>query len=102
MYFRGPMIASAVDGMVDTLPQHWLFPSGDAATFAARLEEAARASDPALLEAHHEVVNETFSAAGIRPCFHGGLFVGLASPWSNHLPRGGCKIVKAGNSLTAT
>jgi glycosyltransferase involved in cell wall biosynthesis len=27
MYFRRPVIASAVDGMADILPQHWLFPS---------------------------------------------------------------------------
>ena len=61
MYFRRPVIASAVDGMADTLPQHWLFPSGDAAAFAARLEEAARANEPALLDAHHKVVDETLS-----------------------------------------
>ena len=61
MYFRRPVIASAVDGMADTLPQHWLFPSGDAAAFAARLEQAARASEPTLLDAHREVVDQTLS-----------------------------------------
>lgn len=61
MYFRRPVIASAVDGMADTLPPHWLFPSGDAAAFAARLVEAAGANDNALLDAHSETVVRVFS-----------------------------------------
>lgn len=61
MYFRRPVIASAVDGMVDTLPQHWLFPSGDAGAFAARLVESASASENALLDAHSEMVDKMFS-----------------------------------------
>lgn len=61
MYFRRPVIASAVDGMVDTLPPHWLFPSGDASAFAARLVAAAGASENALLDAHSERVVKNFS-----------------------------------------
>jgi glycosyltransferase involved in cell wall biosynthesis len=61
MHFRRPVIASAVDGMLDTLPQHWLFHSGDAAAFAARLVEAAGATDAALLDANREMVAQRFS-----------------------------------------
>jgi glycosyltransferase involved in cell wall biosynthesis len=61
MYLRRPVVASAVDGMADTLPPHWLFPSGDATAFAARLVEAARVSDNALLDAQSELVARTFS-----------------------------------------
>ena len=61
MYYRRPVVASAIDGMVDTLPQHWLFPSGDATALAARLVEVARANDNALLDAHRERVAKNFS-----------------------------------------
>jgi glycosyltransferase involved in cell wall biosynthesis len=61
MHFRRPVIASAVDGMVDTLPPHWLFPSGDAAALAARLVEAAQHTDAALLHAHSAAVSEGYS-----------------------------------------
>jgi glycosyltransferase involved in cell wall biosynthesis len=69
MYFRRPVIASAVDGMADILPQHWLFPSGDANAFAARLVEAAGASECALLDAHREIVVESFSMTGFERAF---------------------------------
>jgi len=55
------VIASAVDGMADILPPHWLFPSGDAAAFAARLVETASASEQALLDAHSQRIVEQFS-----------------------------------------
>jgi glycosyltransferase involved in cell wall biosynthesis len=62
MYFRRPVIASEVDGMADLLPPHWLFPSGDAAGLAARLVQAVRATDDALLiEAHSDMVVKQFS-----------------------------------------
>ena len=61
MFFGRPVIASAVDGMADILPPHWLFPSGDASAFAARLVQAAGPSESALLDAHRERVLETFS-----------------------------------------
>lgn len=61
MVFRRPVIASAVDGMADILPPHWLFPSGDARAFAARLVEALGGSDDALLDAHRDRVIEAFS-----------------------------------------
>ncbi len=69
MYFRKPVIASAVDGMADTLPPHWLFPSGDAAALAARLVEVARNDEPALLEAHHQQVLSTFSMPAFERAF---------------------------------
>ena len=56
MYFRRPVVAAAVDGMMDTLPPHWLFPSGDAPAFAARLVEVAGAHEDALLDAHRQRV----------------------------------------------
>ena len=61
MYLRLPVIASAVDGMVDTLPQHWLFSSGDASALATRLVEAVSADESALLDAHREMVVQRFS-----------------------------------------
>ncbi len=61
LYYRRPVIASAVDGMVDILPSHWLFPSGDANAFAARLVQAAGASENALLDAHRDRVVKTFA-----------------------------------------
>jgi len=69
MYFKRPVIASAVDGMADILPPHWLFPSGDAAAFAARLVETARASEQALLEAHGQRVVEQFSMPVLERAF---------------------------------
>ena len=69
MYFRRPVIASAVDGMLDILPPHWLFPSGDATAFAARLVEAARTSESALLDAHRERVAQTFSMPAFERTF---------------------------------
>lgn len=61
MYFRRPVIASAVDGMVDILPPHWLFPSGDAGALAARLVQVAGASENEWLDRHHDRVVDTFS-----------------------------------------
>jgi glycosyltransferase involved in cell wall biosynthesis len=61
MYFRCPVIASAVDGMADILPSHWLFPSGDATAFADRLVQAAGTSEDVLLDAHREMVVNSFS-----------------------------------------
>jgi glycosyltransferase involved in cell wall biosynthesis len=69
MYFRRPVIASAVDGMLDILPPHWLFPSGDAAAFAARLVQTAHASEPALLDAHRERVAQTYSLPAFERAF---------------------------------
>ena len=75
MYFRRPVIASAVDGMLDILPPHWLFPSGDAAAFAARLVEASCSSETALLDAHRERVVQTFSMPAFERAF-------MAAIWS--------------------
>jgi glycosyltransferase involved in cell wall biosynthesis len=61
MYFRRPVIASAVDGMADILPAHWLFPSGDVGAFAARLVQVAQASENALLDAQRARVVDCFS-----------------------------------------
>jgi glycosyltransferase involved in cell wall biosynthesis len=62
MYFRRVVIASDVDGMADLLPPHWLFPSGDASKFAARLVESVRATDNAmLLDARSDMVVREFS-----------------------------------------
>ncbi len=69
MYLRKPVIAAAVDGMADTLPPHWLFPSGDAAALAARLVEVAGNDEPALLEAHHQQVLSTFSMPAFERAF---------------------------------
>lgn len=67
MMLRRVVIASAVDGMADMLPPHWLFASGDAAACAARLVQLAqlvhgqaavaddanaRANQTTLLDAH--------------------------------------------------
>jgi glycosyltransferase involved in cell wall biosynthesis len=69
MYLQRPVIAAAVDGMADTLPQHWLFPTGDAPALAARMVEAWRASDPALLDAHKELVLHSFSMQAFERAF---------------------------------
>lgn len=61
MQFRRPVIASAVDGMADILPPHWLFPSGDASALAARLVQAARTNENLLLATQHDRVVESFS-----------------------------------------
>ena len=73
MYLRRPVIASAVDGMADTLPNHWLFPSGDAAALAARLVEVAGNVEPALLEAHHQLVLASFSMPAFERAFMAAL-----------------------------
>lgn len=69
MHLRRPVIASAVDGMLDILPLHWLFPSGDASAFAARLLVAARSSEAALLDAHSEMVAQTYSLPAFERAF---------------------------------
>jgi glycosyltransferase involved in cell wall biosynthesis len=56
-----PVIASAVDGMADTLPPDWLFPSGDASSLAARWLQLASNPDTAWLDAHRESVMQTHS-----------------------------------------
>jgi glycosyltransferase involved in cell wall biosynthesis len=61
LYYRLPVVASAVDGMVDTLPPHWLFPSGDATAFAGCLAEIAKANDSTLLDVHRAMVVECHS-----------------------------------------
>ena len=60
MQTRLPVIASAVDGMADNLPPQWLFPSGDVAALAARLVQATRTRDLALLDANHQLVTDGF------------------------------------------
>ena len=50
MYFRLPVIASAVDGMADLLPPHWLFPSGDVSALAARVWRQVGGNPAFLLE----------------------------------------------------
>ena len=75
MYFQRPVIASAVDGMADILPPHWLFPSGDASALAVRLVEAVGANENALLDAHRERVRLTFSLPVFERAF-------LAAIWS--------------------
>ena len=69
MHLRRPVIASAVDGMADTLPAHWLFPSGDANALAARMVQAARASEPELLDAHQARVLKDFSMPAFQQAF---------------------------------
>ena len=69
MYFGRPVLASAVDGMADTLPPHWLFPSGDAAALAARMVEMTSAYEPALLEAHKQLVLGSFSMPAFEAAF---------------------------------
>ena len=69
MYFRRPVIAAAVDGMADTLPPQWLFPSGDAVALAARMVEVARLRDPVLLDAHRELVLHSFSMPAFERAF---------------------------------
>ena len=69
MLARLPVIASAVDGMADKLPPQWLFPSGDAAALAARLVQAVRTRDPALLDAHHQLVTDGFSLPVLERAF---------------------------------
>jgi glycosyltransferase involved in cell wall biosynthesis len=60
LHFRRPVIASAVDGMLDILPTQWLFASGDASAFAARLIEVAQANNEALLDVHAKLVSDDY------------------------------------------
>ena len=69
MYFRRPVIAAAVDGMADTLPPQWLFPSGDAVALAARMVEVVRLRDPVRLDAHRELVLHSFSMPAFEQAF---------------------------------
>ena len=69
MYFRCPVIASAVDGMADTLPPHWLFPSGDSTALAERLVEVARARETVLLDTQRELVLNSFSMPAFENAF---------------------------------
>ena len=80
MYFCRPVLASDVDGMADTLPAHWLFPSGDATALASRMVEMASAHEPALLEAHRQLVLGSFSM----PAFEAAFMAALQSAASRH------------------
>ena len=80
MYFRRPVIASAVDGMADTLPSHWLFPSGDAAALGARLVQVLSANEPELLDLHHDRVLETHSL----PAFEGAFMAAIRAAVKRH------------------
>jgi glycosyltransferase involved in cell wall biosynthesis len=82
MYFRRAVIASEVDGMADLLPSHWLFASGDAAAFAARLVEATRFTDDALLAAHSDKVVKEFSL----PVFEQAFMAAISSAVKRLLP----------------
>ena len=73
MYFRRPVLASGVDGMADTLPAHWLFPSGDATALASRMVEMASAHEPALLDAHRQLVLDSFSMPAFEAAFMAAL-----------------------------
>jgi glycosyltransferase involved in cell wall biosynthesis len=73
MYFRLPVIGSAVDGMMDILPQHWLFPSGDMHALAERLVEMAQEIDAATLDAHRTRIITEFS----RPAFEAGFLTAI-------------------------
>lgn len=77
MHARLPVIASAVDGMADNLPPQWLFPSGDVAALAARLVQAARSRDPALLEAHHRRVTDSFTLPVLERAFLAAIVAAL-------------------------
>jgi glycosyltransferase involved in cell wall biosynthesis len=77
MHFGRPVIASAVDGMLDTLPQHWLFASGDAAALAARLVDASRASENELLDAQREKVARNHSMPVFERAFLAALLSAL-------------------------
>jgi glycosyltransferase involved in cell wall biosynthesis len=39
LFFEVPVVASAIDGMLDMLPSDWLFPSGDATALASRITD---------------------------------------------------------------
>ncbi len=69
MHLHRPVIASAVDGMLDTLPPHWLFPSGDENAFAARLVQVSRTSESALLQANSDRVVKLHSMPAFERAF---------------------------------
>ena len=86
MYFGRPVIASAVDGMADTLPPQWLFPTGDAVALAARMVETSRTREPELLDAHKELVRHSFSM----PAFESAFMAAIRSAVRRHgaVPQG--------------
>ena len=69
MYFGRPVLASAVDGMADTLPPHWLFPSGDAPALAARMVQASRLTERDLLDANQQLVINSYSMPAFEKAF---------------------------------
>jgi glycosyltransferase involved in cell wall biosynthesis len=77
LYFRLPVVASGVDGMMDMLPPHWLFPTGDAAAFAARLVEFAQADERLLLDHHRARVVEDHSMPAFEREFLGALVAAI-------------------------
>ena len=77
MYFRLPVIASAVDGMLDILPPQWLFPSGDEHALAERLIELAKGNDFALLSAHRELVLQKYSRPAFEAAFMCSIFAAI-------------------------
>ena len=66
--------------MADTLPAHWLFPSGDATALASRMVEMASAHEPAMLDAHRQLVLDSFSM----PAFEAAFMAALQSATSRH------------------
>ena len=66
---RIPVLASAVDGMADVLPEECLFPSGDAAAMAARLRALPGSPGPATRERLERLVADRFNAASFAEGF---------------------------------
>ena len=61
MIMEIPVIASAIDGMLEMLPTDWLFPSGDAAGLAQRVAELRSRLQADRVEDHRRVAATRFA-----------------------------------------
>ncbi|MDX2099583.1 MAG: glycosyltransferase family 4 protein [Leptolyngbyaceae cyanobacterium bins.59] len=61
MYYGLPIIASAVDGMVEVLPESWLFPYGDRAALIQTLLRVKQTDNRPYLDQHRTRILEEFN-----------------------------------------
>lgn len=73
MYYRLPIAASAVDGMLEVLPPDWLFPAGDAEALARTVQHLRTADVGAAVERNYRRIVEEMNAARFAEAFVAGL-----------------------------
>jgi len=84
MYWRVPVVATAIDGMQEMLPEKWLFPAGDGEEMFKRIELVMQNSQDDLLEKNHKKVVQGLQLTAFRE----GFFESVIKVLSSSIPSG--------------